>query len=421
MTETPAGVYLHVPFCARLCSYCDFYRVAGSSPEERARYVEALVTELERTASAGPRALTPAPHLRQEHGRAGDEVAAAGPRALTPTPHLRQQHGRARDEVGEADWPVFGSVFVGGGTPTLLESADLARIIRRVGEVLPLDPQAEVTVEANPETVDEAYFTALRDAGVTRVSMGAQSFAPHVLDELGRWHERDRPLEAVAAARRAGLPRVSLDLIYGAPSETADDWAATLDTALSADIDHVSAYALTVEPSTEYAARIRQGTALAPDDDVQADRMAATARRLSAAGFERYELSNWARPGSQCRHNLTYWRNGNWLGLGAGAHGHWDGRRQWNLRPPGRYADAVLAGATAVAGSEVVSDDQQRTERLLLGLRMAEGVRRSAVEPIDQTQLDALTAAGLVVADERLRLTSAGWALANDITVRLLA
>ena len=367
-----AGVYLHVPFCARLCSYCDFNRVAGSSEEDRARYTAALLLETERTAAA-------------------------------------------RD-----DWPEFGSVFVGGGTPTLLAPADLARIVLRVREVLPVDAGAEVTVEANPETVDEAYFAALVEAGVNRVSMGAQSFAPHVLDELGRWHERDRPLRAVADARRAGVGCVSLDLIYGAPGESEQDWNETLEVALSADIDHLSAYALTVEPSTDYAARIRRGDALAPDDDVQAERMAATDERLRAAGLVRYELSNWARPGAQCRHNLTYWRNGDWLGLGAGAHAHWQGRRSWNLRPPGRYAEAVLSGGSPVAGQEVLTPAEQRAERLLLGLRMVEGVRRETVEPLDQSQLDMLVGAGLVTAGERLRLTDAGWALANDVTVRLL-
>ena len=369
----PAGAYLHVPFCARLCHYCDFNRVAGSTEEERARYVEALIAELEHTAA------------------------------------------------GRGDWPEFGSIFVGGGTPTLLAAGDLARVVRRVGEVLPLAPDVEVTVEANPETVDEAYFAVLVEAGVNRVSMGAQSFAPHVLDELGRWHERDRPLDAVAAARQAGIARVSLDLIYGAPTETAQDWEATLDTALSTEIEHVSAYALTVEATTEYAARIRRGTARAPDDDVQAERMEIADRRLRAAGLVRYELSNWARPGEECRHNLTYWRNGDWLGLGAGAHGHWNGRRHWNLRPPGRYTDAILSGESAVAGEEIVTADEQRTERLLLGLRMAEGVPRGLVEPLEQPVVDALVDAGLLIADEHLRLTSAGWALANDVTVRLLA
>ena len=373
MTDSPAGVYLHVPFCARLCHYCDFNRVDGASADERTRYVQALLIEMERVAD------------------------------------------------WPQDWPVFGSVFVGGGTPTLLEADELATIVRRIGELLPLTDDAEVTVEANPETVDEAYFATLVDAGVNRVSMGAQSFAPHVLNELGRWHDRDRPLHAVADARRAGMPRVSLDLIYGAPSETADDWSATLDTALASGVDHLSAYALTVEPNTEYAARIRHGTAFAPDDDVQAERMALTDERLASAGFERYELSNWARPGSECRHNLTYWRNGNWLALGAGAHGHWQGRRWWNVRPPGRYTHAVLAGESAVAGEERLRPEEQRLERLLLGLRMAEGVARDSVEPLDVEQLDALVAAGLLVADERLRLTRAGWALANDVTIRLLA
>jgi oxygen-independent coproporphyrinogen-3 oxidase len=377
-----AGVYLHVPFCAKRCHYCDFNTYAGLD-DQIPRYVEALRRDLSAVAAAGPQAV-------------------AGP-------------GGAGDE-----WPVFTSIFVGGGTPTYLPAADLAGIIRLVHEMLPIARDAEVTVEANPETVDAEYFAAIRAAGVNRVSMGAQSFAPHVLAELGRWHDRDRPLQAVADARAAGIGSVSLDLIYGAPSETDDDWAATIATVLAAGTDHISAYALTVEPNTEYAARIRNGSALAPDDDVQAARMAVTDTLLADAGLGRYELSNWARPAHECRHNLTYWRNGNWLGIGAGAHGHWAGRRWWSLRAPARYADAALAGLTTTSGEEILSSDEQRTERLLLGLRMAEGVDRRSVEPLDDAEVRSLEAAGLLVADERVRLTTAGWALANDITARLL-
>lgn len=379
-----AGLYLHVPFCARRCDYCDFNTYAGKE-DLIPRYVAALRADLVAVAAAGPRAVAPA----------GAEVAG--------------------------EWPMFDSVFVGGGTPTLLEPDDLAGILRLAGEVLPLTPDAEITTEANPETVTADGLSVLVEAGLNRISMGAQSFSATVLADLGRWHEPDRPLAAVAAAREAGVAQVNLDLIYGAPAETDADWSASLDTALVAGTDHVSAYALTVEPNTEYAARIRRGTALAPDDDVQAERMAVADARLTAGGLQRYELSNWARPGAQCRHNLTYWREGCWLGVGAGAHGSWAGRRWWSLRAPARYADAALAGASTTSGHEVLTSSQRRTERVLLGLRTAAGVARADAEPVDEAAAAALVRAGLLVDDgERLRLAPAGWAVANAVTLRLL-
>jgi len=380
-----AGLYLHVPFCAHACHYCDFARIVEERPEVHARYVAALRADLLRVAAAGPQAIAP-------------------PGAAV-----------------EGEWPTFTSIFVGGGTPTLLPAEDLAGVLGVARDVLPITADAEVTVEANPETVTVDGMATLVAAGVERVSMGAQSFAPHVLDFLGRRHDAEAPLRAVEAARCAGVKRVSLDLIYGAPAETDADWERSLNSALAAGIDHVSAYALTVEPNTEYAARIRRGSAPAPDDDVQAARMATADERLSAAAFSRYEVSNWARPGQECRHNLTYWRSGNWLGVGAGAHGHWAGRRWWSLRAPARYADVALRGASTTAGEEVLTADQRRTERLLLGLRMAEGVVRADVEPIDPGEVDRLTNAGLLADDPpRLRLKPDGWALANAITLRLL-
>ena len=379
-----AGIYLHVPFCLRRCHYCDFNTYAGLD-NQIPRYVAALRADIMRVAQGGP--------------------AAVAPPGTAPLP----------------SWPEFSSVFVGGGTPTYLPAEDLAGILTLTRSVLPLAEDVEITVEANPETVDSAYFAALRDAGVNRVSMGAQSFSTHVLAALGRWHDRDRPLAAVTDARAAGIERVSLDLIYGTPGESDEDWLASLQTVLDIGTDHISAYALTVEPNTEYASRIRNGAALAPDDDIQAERMAVTDATLTAAGFARYELSNWAQPDQECRHNLTYWRNGNWLGIGAGAHGHWNGRRWWSLRAPARYADEALAGRTTTAGEEVLTAEQQRTERLLLGLRMAEGVARADVEPLDDGAVAGLRSAGLLHADgARLRLTPAGWALANAVTVKLL-
>jgi oxygen-independent coproporphyrinogen-3 oxidase len=384
VAATGTGLYLHVPFCAHRCHYCDFNTYAGMD-ELIPRYVAALRADLA-------------------------AVAAAGPQAVAPP------GGEQRRE-----WPMFTSVFVGGGTPTLLAPGDLAGVLTLVREVLPLAADAEVTVEANPETVTADRLAPLVEAGLDRISMGAQSFAPHVLAALGRRHAPERPLRAVEAARAAGVRRVSLDLIYGTPGETDADWEASLRSAIGAGVDHVSAYALTVEANTEYAARVRRGTAAAPDEDVQGERMATAARVLGAAGFARYEVSNWARPGEACRHNLTYWRGGNWLGIGAGAHGHWAGRRWWSLRAPARYTDAALAGASTTAGAEVLDEDTRRVERLLLGLRTVEGVARAEVEPVDEAAARALCAAGLLRDDgRRLALTPAGLALAGGVTERLL-
>ena len=381
------GLYLHVPFCAQRCHYCDFNTYAGLD-DLIPRYVAALRADLQAVAAAGP-------------------LAVAPPGDTQPN-----------------TWPTFTSVFVGGGTPTLLPAADLAGVLTLARQVLPLAPDAEVTVEANPETVTADGLAALVAAGLDRVSMGAQSFAPHVLDALGRWHDPQRPLRAVADARAAGVRRVSLDLIYGTPGERPQDWEDSLRTAVDAGVDHVSAYALTVEANTEYAARVRRGTQLAPDEDVQADRMAVAADRLGAAGFQRYEVSNWARPGAACRHNLTYWRGGDWLGIGAGAHGHWRGRRWWSMRAPARYADEALAGRTTTAGEEVLDAATRRAERLLLGLRTVEGVATAEVAPIDPGAVSALTRAELLDAADGdrgwLRLTDRGLPLAGGIAVRLL-
>lgn len=380
-----AGLYLHVPFCAHRCHYCDFNTYAGLD-DLMPRYVAALRADLR-------------------------AIAAAGPGAVAPPSSALEAPG----------WPEFGSVFVGGGTPTMLDPADLAGILRLAQDVLPIAPGAEVTVEANPETVTAEYLARIVDAGVNRLSMGAQSFSPHVLAALGRRHDPERPLRALADARAAGIRRVNLDLIYGTPGETGADWGASLRTVVDAGVEHVSAYALTVEPATEYAARIRAGLAAPPDEDVQAERMAVTDRVLSMAGLRRYELSNWARPGAQCRHNLVYWRGGDWLGVGAGAHGHWRGRRWWSLRSPARYAGAALSGQPTRAGEEVLDEPTRRAERLMLGLRLAEGVDLATVAPLDEAQLRVLTQAGLVRVDAtRLRLTDAGWPLANAVTLRLL-
>jgi oxygen-independent coproporphyrinogen-3 oxidase len=392
--DAGTGLYLHVPFCLRRCHYCDFNTYADRS-ELIPRYVAALHADLAAVAAVGPAAVGP---------------AAVGPAAVAPP-----------GQVAPGGWPVFTSVFVGGGTPTLLPPADLASVLTDVARLFPLAPDVEITVEANPETVTVAQMRVLAEAGVNRVSIGAQSFAPHVLAALGRWHEVDAPLRALEACSAAGITRLSLDLIYGTPAETDDDWVTSVRTALAAGIDHLSAYALTVEPNTEYARGVRTGAVAAPDDDVQAARMEQVDVLAADGGLARYELSNWACPGAQSRHNRTYWLGGDWLGIGAGAHGHWRGRRWWSVRSPERYVAAALDGQSTTAGEETPDKDQRRAERLMMGLRLVEGVARRAVAPVDETVVDQLSRAGLLVADdERLALTSDGMRLASAVILRLL-
>lgn len=382
-----AGVYVHVPFCAHRCDYCDFAVTTGAGPHDRHRYVGALHAELERVAAAGP-------------------AAVAAPEAAT----------------GDATWPVFGSAFVGGGTPTLLDAGELAGVLAHLRAALPLSAGAEITVEANPETVDTGFLTTLVSAGVTRLSLGAQSFAPAVLRTLGRRHEVDAVGRAVAAAREAGVPQVGLDLIYGTPGEADEDWRRTLEGAIGLGPDHVSCYALTVERGTPLGGRVRRGELADVDEDVQADRMALADQALSAAGLRRYEVSNWARHGCESVHNRTYWRGGDWLALGASAHGHWQGRRWWNARPTDRYVAEVEGGRSPVAGAEILTAEQRREERLLTGLRTAAGVARIDVEPLDTSMLRTLVRGGLLEDDpDRVRATASGLAVADGLTARLLA
>ena len=383
-TAAGTGVYVHVPFCLRRCHYCDFNTYADRD-ELIPRYVSALRADITRVLGAGPTALAP-------------------PDAGAP-----------------AQWPAITSIFVGGGTPTLLPAADLAAVISDLRAGLPVAGDAEITVEANPETVTDDHMSVLAAAGVNRVSIGAQSFVPSVLAALGRWHELEAPLRAVETSRRAGIGQLSLDLIYGTPGETDADWRHSVETALATGIDHLSAYALTVEPNTEYARRVRLGTAQAPDDDVQADRMEQVDALAAAHGLQRYELSNWARPGRQSAHNRTYWRDGDWLAFGAGAHGHWRGRRWWLVRSPERYISRVLAGESTTGGHEQLGADERRMERLMMGLRLVEGVERHAVAPLDETTVCQLVRAGLLTADDdRIALTSAGMRLASAVTLRLV-
>ncbi|MDQ1247360.1 MAG: hypothetical protein QG597_1730, partial [Actinomycetota bacterium] len=312
------------------------------------------------------------------------------------------------------------TVFFGGGTPTLLPAADLVRILAHIDRRWGLVPGAEVTTEANPDSVDPAYLAELRAGGFTRISLGMQSASASVLATLDRSHAPGRAVAAVAEARQAGFEQVSLDLIYGTPGETEAQWRASLEAALAAGVDHASAYALTVEPGTAMGAAVARGVLPAPDPDVAAARYEVADDVLSAAGLEWYEISNWARPGSECQHNIGYWTPGaDWWGVGPGAHSHLDGVRCWHVKHPRPYAAAVAAGKWPVAGWEVLDDDARALESVMVAIRLRRGL---AVATADEATVAALVADGLVsVERDRMVLTRVGRLLADRVTLRLLA
>jgi oxygen-independent coproporphyrinogen-3 oxidase len=342
----PFGVYVHVPFCASRCGYCDFNTYAPGEGVERGGYVDSVLAELD----------------------------------------------LARRVLGERG-PVD-TVFVGGGTPTLLAPAELGRILSSVDKAWGLAADAEVTTEANPESVDPASLRALRAAGYTRISLGMQSAAAHVLTTLDRRHTAGRAVAAALEARDAGFAHVNLDLIYGTPGERPEDFAASLDAAVAAGVDHVSAYSLIVEDGTRLAARIRRGELPYPDDDVAADRYLAAETALSSAGLTWYEVSNWARgDAARCRHNLIYWTGGDWWGLGPGAHSHVGGVRWWNVKHPNAYAARLAAGESPAQARERLTPAERHTEDVMLRLRLASGLPLAAL-PADGREAAAGAVAG---------------------------
>jgi len=349
------GAYLHIPFCSTRCDYCAFatWTDRGHLVD---RYLAGLATEVDRAVADG--------------------------------------------------LPPLTSVFVGGGTPTLVPAEGLVDVLSR----LPLAPGAEVTIEANPDSVTAESLRTYRRGGVNRMSFGVQSMREHVLAALGRTHDPDNVRQAVAWTREAGFETFNLDLIMGAAGESVADWASSIDDVLALDPPHVSAYGLTVEPGTPLAADPDRH----PDDDDQADKYLLTDARLGAAGLRWYEVSNWARPGHECRHNRLYWEAGEYLGFGCAAHSHRGGRRWWNLRTPERYLDAVEAGASTEAAGEDLDEGTRRLEALQLALRTREGV------PVAALDLDDPSLEGLVVVDgDRAVLTPEGRLLANEVAVRL--
>jgi putative oxygen-independent coproporphyrinogen III oxidase len=376
------GVYLHVPFCRVRCGYCDFntYTSTELRGAKQSDYADEAVAEI-------------------RFGRGVLEASGVPDRQVS-------------------------TVFFGGGTPTLLPADDLVRMLRGVTDSFVLAPGAEVTTEANPDSVDAAYLQTLADAGFTRVSFGMQSAVPSVLATLERTHDPARVPLVVQWARDAGLG-VSLDLIYGTPGETLADWRVSLETAIACAPDHVSAYSLIVEPGTKLARQIRSGVVGTPDEDLQADMYELADDLLTAAGYGWYEVSNWATSDDhRSRHNLSYWTGEDWWGVGPGSHSHVGGVRWWNVKHPAAYAQRMAAGESPAAGRETLDDETRELERILLLTRTRDGIPIRTLAPEARAAVAGLIAEELVDARQallgRLELTRRGRLLADAVVRRLV-
>ncbi|MDW3109268.1 radical SAM family heme chaperone HemW [Bifidobacterium longum] len=379
-------IYIHVPFCLRRCGYCDFNTYTATdlgAGASRGHYAQMVIREM---------AL-----IRQ----------------------WQCDHG--------IEEPAASTVFFGGGTPTVLAAADLVAMVDAIRGIWGLTPDAEITTEANPDTVDEAYIAELADGGFTRISFGMQSAVPHVLATLDRTHTPSNVAAGVDAATMAGL-RSSVDLIYGAPGESLEDWRTSVEAALDLGVHHISAYALTVEPTTKMGRRIAAGTLPKPDDDDEAAKYELADELFTQAGLDWYEISNWARPGYESRHNLGYWRNVDWAGLGPGAHSHYRchavssdgyGLRSWDIAHPRLWGVAINEHRVPWADSERITAEENLEELIMLGLRMREGLDLERIDRVIAVdRLTPMIEEGLVtVVDGRRVVPTRRGRLINDTVI----
>ena len=330
--------YIHIPYCVKRCGYCDFntytpaeLQLTEGLTQISNSYIDLLVKEIE----------------------------------------------FARNQVGES--AIVPSIFFGGGTPSLMEASDIKRVITAISEQFKLDPIAEVTLETNPDTVTKEKLKQFYDAGVNRISFGMQSSVPHVLKTLDRTHNPENLPQVTKWASEVGFKEISVDLIYGTPGESKQDWQQSIDSALALPISHISAYALIVEEGTKLAAQIKRGEIAKPDDDLTAEKYIMADKAFTTAGFNWYELSNWAKPNSQSKHNLAYWLGHNWWGAGPGAHSHINGKRFWNVKHPNLYKQKIQANETVILDSEVLKGSQIESERLMLSIRLPQGVAKNTL------------------------------------------
>lgn len=330
--------YIHIPYCVKRCGYCDFntytpaeLQLTEGLTQISNSYIDLLVKEIE----------------------------------------------FARNQVGES--AIVPSIFFGGGTPSLMEASDIKRVITAISKQFKLDPIAEVTLETNPDTVTKEKLKQFYDAGVNRISFGMQSSVPHVLKTLDRTHNPENLPQVTKWATEVGFKEISVDLIYGTPGESKQDWQQSIDSALALPISHISAYALIVEEGTKLAAQIKRGEIAKPDDDLTAEKYIMADKAFTAAGFNWYELSNWAKPNSQSKHNLAYWLGHNWWGAGPGAHSHINGKRFWNVKHPNLYKQKIQANETVILDSEVLKGSQIESERLMLSIRLPQGLEKNTL------------------------------------------
>lgn len=370
------ALYVHIPFCIAKCAYCDFnsYPIRG---QDTRTYVEALIEEMRLVRVSIP--------------------------SLTA---------------------VFGSVYFGGGTPTTLPPQTLVGILERLRELYPIAQDAEVTVEANPGTVDRGALQHLRAGGFNRLSLGVQALNDRLLRTLGRVHTAQQAVQSVCWAKEAGFSNINIDLIYGLPGQSVGDWRSTLQEAVALEPQHISAYALSVEPGTQFWHLRDEGLLCLPDEDTEVEMWDVAGALLAQHGYERYEISNYARPGWRCRHNQAYWRNEPYLGFGAGAASYWDGERRRNVWEPERYAQKVMSGCVPAEESERLPPEKAAGEAVMLGLRMLEGLdaeviqQRFGVNVLERfaDRIARLVGVGLLDVDgSRLRLTPRGLMLANEV------
>ena len=345
--------YIHLPYCVKRCGYCDFntyppseLKITEGLAQISNSYIDLLLMEIK----------------------------------------------AAKVQVGQsANVP---SIFFGGGTPSLMQPDDIGRVISAIKSEFTLLPDAEITMECNPDTVTKESLAAFRAIGVNRVSFGMQSAVKHVLATLDRTHNPENLLQVTTWAQEVGFSEISVDLIYGTPGESLADWQTSIDAALALPITHISAYALIVEEGTKLAAQIKRGEVAQIDDDLTAEKYLVADKAFTAAGFEWYELSNWAKSGSLSKHNLAYWLGDNWWGAGPGAHSHLNGKRFWNVKHPNLYKERVLANQSPVADSEVLEELQIESERLMLSLRLPSGVDKQSLNELQLAELSSYVESG---------------------------
>ena len=381
--SAPLSFYVHIPYCLRRCGYCDFNTYTPS--------------EL----------------------KTGSDLAAVSNGYID---QLIKEIDLAKLEVSDAK-PIP-TIFFGGGTPTLMEVSDLGRVLEHLKNSFGFAEDIEITIEANPDTVTKEKLASLLEIGINRISFGMQSAAPHVLAVLDRTHNPENVIKATNWAREVGFKEISVDLIYGAPGESIADWEATIDAALNLPITHISAYALIVENGTKLAAQVKRGEVIIPEDDQTADKYLLADKKFSEAGFTWYELSNWAKPGSGCRHNIAYWENANWWGIGPGAHSHISGKRFWNVKHPNAYRERIEGALSPVMESELLSESEKESERIMLQIRMPNGIPLSSIAASKTSQLENYKELGHLDSAMwqagRLGLTLSGRLIADRIVQEII-